>query len=120
MNEEIITLNGVNFKIDENSNLIAFKESKKSKLSKRRQELYSWNWFYMNSKESLYATRYHQIEVMKDGEKFIDGVYINDNLNSHYGKAIYYSQRYKDDRDKIAKVNLEIEKNWNESKPVEK
>lgn len=112
---EIITLNGVNFRINENDELMAFKENNKTKLQKERQNLYSWNWFYMNSKENLFATRYHKSNIIKNNEEMSVDVYVNDSLNSNYGKVVSYSQRAKEDREKVAKLNIEIQENWEKS-----
>lgn len=78
-------------------------------LQKKRQILYSWSFFYSNSKNELLNTRYHKVAASnKQGEMTLHDVFVNDPWNVHYGRAIDYSQRAKDDRLKVYKVNQEI------------
>jgi len=71
----------------------------REELQKKRQILYSWSWFYSNSKNNLMYSRYD------------DKSYINEGFNNKYGKAIYNSLRFKEDKAKCIKLNNEIEDN---------
>lgn len=74
-----------------------FKE--KDELIKEKQILYSWNWYYLNSHNSLFATRYHKEELTDDkGKKSIVDVYVRRMGNPGYGQAITYSRRAREDR----------------------
>ncbi len=76
----------------------------REKLQKRRQELYSWNWFYQNNLENLAASRYYKIkrtvtDKITGESKLVMGFpYINDDFNKHMGNSIHYSKRFKEDK----------------------
>jgi hypothetical protein len=64
-------------------------------LQKNRQILYSWNWFYSNSKSNLMNSRYDDKSYVGNG----------------FGLAIYTSLRFREDKIKSLKLNKEIEQN---------
>lgn len=83
-------------------------------LVKKNQILYSWSWFYQNSLSSLGVTRYHKVNktiIDKDTKqpKVIKvDPNVSDDWNRHYGQAIQYSDRAKDDRVKLSAISKEI------------
>lgn len=79
---------------------------------KIQQLLYSWNWFYSNSKDSLMVSRYHKtvVHTKNDGDLIFD-VSVDDQWNQHYGKAILHSSRAKNDRTMSSKIRAEINDN---------
>jgi len=78
--------------------------NKREELQKKRQELYSWNWFYQNNLENLAVSRYLKVnrniinKETKESETIRVYPNIYDDVNSHMGNSIFYSQRYKEDR----------------------
>ena len=108
MKEEIVTLNNVEFRIV-GENLIPHNGDMSGKINnkkKHKQNLFSWNWFYQNSLNNLFVTRYHKTTNNK-GE--IIDVFMSNSMNVKDNKAIYYSQRVKQDRIHSSKINKEIE-----------
>ncbi len=105
--ETIITLNGNEFRVF-NDKLFETNENKLSNKKKYKQNLYSWKWFYSPFETNLMVSRYHKINQNKNGENIIIDKYINDDRNSHYGKAITYSQRFKQERLVYNSINQEI------------
>jgi len=84
------------------------------KLQKQQQILYSWSWFYSNSKTGLFKSRYHKAMVKdekRNGEIISYDISINDIWNTKYGKAIDYSQRFKEDKEKAETLSKEIREN---------
>lgn len=77
----------------------------RQRLIKRNQELYSWNWFYLNSAENLQASRYPRMTKL-----------ITDRVTQEIKKVniipyLDYSKRFKEDRDRAFKIGLEIKAN---------
>lgn len=80
----------------------------KWELQKQRQILSSWNSFYSNDSISLAAPRYLKISKIKNDSEIKVYPYVEDNSNKHYGSTIQYSNRYKEDRDKVLKLSKEL------------
>lgn len=90
---------------------------KREELQKKRQELYSWNWFYQNNLENLAVSRYYKVNktiINKEtNESEVIKVFPNiyDDYNGHYGNSIYYSKRFKDERQASEKCMKDIRLN---------
>ena len=94
-----------------NKRLIKLK-IEKERLLKEKQILYSWNWFYLNSSNNLYATRYKKVETTdNNNNKVMDDVYVRDKWHHGYGQAISSSVRFREDRRSSIGLNLPIKKN---------
>lgn len=98
-------------------------------MQKKRQELYSWSWFYKNSIKNLVVSRYPgTIKEVQDknsqlGESrtVLVPPFVNDMWNNHYNhyydesgnkrtcSTIVYSQRFEQDKQMIDKVSREID-----------
>lgn len=91
----------------------------KAELEKKSQILYSWSFFYQNSLSSLAVSRYHKVNkniIDKDTKepKIIKvNPNVSDEWNRHYGQAIDYSQRFKEDKAKAEILSKEIKQNQN-------
>lgn len=75
-----------------------------TKLIKTNQNLYSWNWFYLNSNDNLMVSRYPKEVITKT--KY-DGSIRKDIILP----GIEYSVRYKEDREKAKNCQLLITEN---------
>lgn len=78
---------------------------KRQALIKKNQELYSWNWFYLNSAENLQMSRYPRMSKL-----------ITDKQTGEVKKIstipyLDFSRRFKEDREKAFKIGLEIKAN---------
>ncbi len=125
-NNEVITLNGNEFKF-ENDKLIQINGDVFGKINikkKYNQNLNSWKWFYSGFNTNLVALRYHKIHQVRNRENILVDKYINEEWNSRYLdgnriqlKAVSFSKRFKEDRLIYNKINaelIEIQKDQNE------
>ena len=74
----------------------------KAELEKKSQILYSWSFFYQNSLSSLAVSKIIKVNPN-----------VSDEWNRHYGQAIDYSQRFKEDKEKAEVLSKEIKQNQN-------
>lgn len=78
---------------------------KRQALIKKNQELYSWNWFYLNSVDNLQLSRYPKMAKL-----------ITDRVTGEMKKVsiipyLDFSKRFKEDREKAFKIGVEIKAN---------
>lgn len=86
----------------------------KERLFKEKQTLHSWNHFYLNSSENLYATRYHKARAIdKNGDEISVDVWLKDMWHPNYGQAISFSNRFREDRRNSIALNKNIKSNFN-------
>jgi hypothetical protein len=83
----------------------------KEELTKKRQELYSWNWFYQNNLTNLAVSRYHKVNKTiidrETGESKLIKVYPNiyDYLIGKYNLGDANSDiSYKEERNKTGRI----------------
>lgn len=78
---------------------------KRQELVKKSQELYSWDWFYLNSESNLQVSRYLKASKL-----------ITDKVTGEFKRIsiipyLDFSQRFKEDRAAAFKIGLEIRAN---------